>query len=75
MPILLIFPQFLLRNYFILSVAATAIPYRTALASITLKAASAPYIYLIYNILRRVLKFWFTHTRFIWIICLKSMQI
>lgn len=44
MPILLIFPQFLLRNHLVLSVAVTAIPYRTALASITLEAASAPYI-------------------------------
>lgn len=44
MPILLISPQFLLRNHFVLSVAATAIPYRTALASITLEAVSAPYI-------------------------------
>ena len=44
MPILLIFPQFLLRNHLVLSVAATAIPYRTASASITQEAVSAPYI-------------------------------
>ena len=44
MPILLIFPQFLLRNHLVLSVAITAILYRTASASITLEAASAPYI-------------------------------
>lgn len=68
MPILLIFPQFLLRNYLVLSVAATAIPYRTALASITPEAASAPYIYLIYNILRRILIFTLKHTSFLWII-------
>lgn len=68
MPILLIFPQFLLRNHLVLSVAATAIPYRTALASITLEAASAPYIYLIYNILRRILIFTLKHTSFLWII-------
>lgn len=44
MPILLIFPQFLLRNHLVLSVATTALPYRAALASITLEATSAPYI-------------------------------
>ena len=68
MPILLIFPRFLLRNYhFLSSVAAARVPYRTALASITLKERLLP-IYLIYNILRRILEFWFKHTRFLWII-------
>ena len=49
MPILLIFPQFLLRNHLVLSVATTALPYRTALASIILKQRLL-LIYLIYNI-------------------------
>lgn len=49
MPILLIFPQFLLRNHLVLSVATTALPYRMALASIILKQRLL-LIYLIYNI-------------------------
>lgn len=68
MPILLLFPQFFASKHLFLSVAATAIPYRTALANITLEAASAPYIYLIYNILRRILIFTLKHTSFLWII-------
>ena len=75
MPIYLIFSSILpWKAQFMLSVADTFVPHRTGLASITLELRLL-FIYLIYNILRRIIKFFFKHTPFIWIMKLKSMQI